>query len=291
MKHEITIAGVCCGELRMAEHPAGIVVLVHGSGIDRHDAQNRFVAASLVRAGFAALLVDLLDECQARERHNVFDVELQAERLVALKEWLRAQPATRGLRIGYFGTGVGGGVALAAAARSPQGVGAVICRGGRPDTALHRLPELRVPTLFIAGNDTQWIRAAYRAAGGEKELIRIARAGDAFSEPGVIETLAEHAGRWFSRYQGPLEPRLHELEARLRERHPGEACHATLEEREPHAYERRRYNARVDVALGEHAFVVNREHDEDPAIALREAFAAANRQLDRLTQIHTPAAA
>jgi putative phosphoribosyl transferase len=289
MKHEIGIPATGCllrAELRMAQRPAGIVVLVHGSGTTRHDARNRFVAASLVRAGFGALLVELLEDCEAHERHNVFDVELQAERLVAVKSWLRAQPATCALRIGYFGTGVGTGVALMAAAKAPHGVDALVLRGGRPDTALGWLPRVEAPTLFIAaagGSDRQWLRAAYRASRACKELVRIAGAGDTFSEKGAIETVARHACRWFSRHLGPLEARVRELENRLRERHPGSDCHVTLEDRVPHAYERRRFNVRLDVALGGRSFVVNREHDDDPGVALREAFSAANRQLDALT--------
>ena len=288
MKHELLIPAPGCevrAELRMAAHPAGVIVLVHGSGADRHEARNRYVAASLVRAGFAALLVDLLDECSARERHDVFDVELQARRLAAVKEWLHWQPATCALGIGYFATGVGAGVALMAAAKAPHGVRAVVCRAGRPDTALHVLPGLEAPTLFItaaSGSDGQWVQAAYRAAGGTKELIRIPDSGDAFSQPRVIEAVAEHAYRWFARYLGPLEPQVHDLEARLSKRHPGCVCHATVKEREPRAYERCRFNVRLDISRAGHSFVVNREHDHDPGVALREAFAAANRQLSAL---------
>jgi dienelactone hydrolase len=285
MKHEITIAGAGCGELRLAEHPAGIVILVHGSGIDRHDSRNRLVAARLVRAGFGALLVDLLDECAAHDRHNAFDVELQAERLVRVTQWLRAQPGTAALPVGYFGTGVGAGVALVAAAKSPQGVGALVCRGGRPDTALHWLAQLQVPALFMAaaqGADGPWAKLAHQAAGGAKELVRIRHASDSFSEAGAMEAVAEHACRWFSRHMGPLAARIRGLEARLRQRHPGLDCRVTLEDRVPHAYERRRFNVRLDVCSEGRSMVVNREHDHDPALALREAFAAAHRQLDAL---------
>ena len=288
MKHELTVPVPGCevrGELRMAGQPAGIVILVHGSGTDRHDARNRFVAASLVRAGFGALLVDLLEDCAAHERHDVFAVDLQAARLAAIKDWLRAQPATRSLGVGYFATGVGAGAALLAAARAPHGVRAVVCRGGRPDAALHWLQRVEAPSLFIApgeGADAPWVKAAYRATAAEKELVRVPRAGDAFREPGAIEAVAGHACRWFARYLGSLEPQIRALEARLSERHPGAACHATVEEHEPHAYERRRYHVRLDVAWGGRSFVVNREHDDDPGMALREAFAAANRQLAAL---------
>ena len=208
MKHELRIPAygrVLHAELRMAERPAGIVVLVHGSGSTRHDPLNRLVAASLVREGFAALLVDLLEDCESHERHNVFDVETQAQRLIALKDWLGSQPGTRSLPIGYFGTGVGTGVALTAAAKAPQGVGALVLRGGRPDTALRWLRQVWAPTLFIAaegGTDRDWVHAAHRAAAARKELVCIPGAGDSFREPGAIEAVARHACRWFSRYLG-----------------------------------------------------------------------------------------
>jgi dienelactone hydrolase len=218
MKHEIRIpaAGrILSAELRMSERPAGVVVLVHGSGTSRHDSLNRFVAASLVRAGFAALLVDLLEDREAHERHHVFDVETQARRLIAVKDWLRTQPATRQLDIGYFGTGVGSGVALMAAVKAPQGVRAVVARGGRPDTALYLLQRVEAPTLFMAaetGSDRQWVEAAYRATSAVKELVHICGAGDSFREPGAKDAVVQHACRWFlAHLRAGSEARIREL--------------------------------------------------------------------------------
>jgi putative phosphoribosyl transferase len=248
MKHELRIPvaeGLLCAELRMTERPAGIVVVVHGSGVTRHEALNRLVAARLVRAGFGALLVDLLQDCEAHERHNVFDVHAQAQRLIAVKDWLRAQPATRALAIGYFGTGVGAGIAAMAAAESPLGVSALVARGGRPDTALHLLGRVAAPTLFIAsatGSDRPWVEAAHRATGALTELVIVPGAGDSFREPGTIEAVAQHACRWFSRHLT-----MRTLETDLKQRHPGTDCRVTVEDRAPHAYERRLYNERLDV--------------------------------------------
>jgi putative phosphoribosyl transferase len=206
MKHEIHVPAENCTlrtELRMAERPAGAVILVHGSGVTRHDSLNRYVAASLVRAGFAALLVDLLEDWEARDRHHVFDIDTQAQRLVALNGWLRAQPATRSLGIGYFGTGVGAGVVLSAAARAPQCVRAIVVRGGRPDLALQSRLEASLPTLFIAagqGTDADWVCASHDAACADKELVVIAGARDGFHEHGANEAVARHACRWFARH-------------------------------------------------------------------------------------------
>lgn len=83
-----------------------------------------------------------------------------------------------------------------------------------------------------------------------------------------------------------LEPRIREHEAELRSHHPGLSdCDVRVEDRPPRAYERKRYNVRVAVAIRGRQFVVNREHDDDPGVALREAFAAANRQLDALENV------
>src|SRR5688572_17822032 len=285
MKHELTIptpGRALRAELRMADHAAAIVVFVHGCGTDRHDSLNRFVAAGLVRAGFATLLVDLLENGEAHDRHVVFDVETQAKRLVGVNEWLRTQPATRYLDIGYFGTDVGSGVVLLAAAKAPHRVRAVVARGGRPDTALYELRRVEAPTLFIAsesGSDRPWTEAAYGAAIGLKELVHVPGSGDAFREPGARDFILQQACRWYGQYlASELDRRIHTLESELRQRHPGYDCHVTVQEREPHAYERRRFNVRLDVS-GKLALVVNREHDTDPAAALADALSEVHREL------------
>lgn len=80
-----------------------------------------------------------------------------------------------------------------------------------------------------------------------------------------------------------LDARIRERSAELRSRHPGVLdCRVSIADREPHAYERLRYNVRLDVALGGRELVINRESDEDPGVALDQAFAAAHRQLDAL---------
>jgi dienelactone hydrolase len=70
-----------------------------------------------------------------RTRHLRFDIGLLAERLVGATGWLRDDPDTQNLRIGYFGASTGAGAALVAAAERSDEVGAVVSRGGRPDLA------------------------------------------------------------------------------------------------------------------------------------------------------------
>jgi putative phosphoribosyl transferase len=183
------------GELCLPPSPAaGIIVFAHGSGVTRRDPLHRFVARRLERARFATLLMDLLEEHENRDRHNVFDVEMQAQRLIEVKDWLGLQPGTRSLSLGYFGTGIGTGVVLAAAAKAPQRVSAIVSSGGRPDKALAWVPRVKAATLFIDDDPRavpDFIAAAYRAATAEKELVCV---------PGPADAVARLACRWFARH-------------------------------------------------------------------------------------------
>lgn len=68
---------------------------------------------------------------------------------------------------------------------------------------------------------------------------------------------------------------------KLRARYPGVgACEVTVEDRPPHNYERRRFNVRLDIDYSGRHLVVNREHENDPAVALAQAFDAAHWQLE-----------
>ncbi|HET6965158.1 MAG TPA: hypothetical protein VFH58_10335 [Acidimicrobiales bacterium] len=127
------------GHLSVPERARGVVVFAHGSGSSRHSPRNRFVAQVLNDAGLGTLLFDLLTPTEELERANVFDIELLGERLSAVTAWLLDRPEARGHPVGYFGASTGAGAALWAASESGTEVGAVVCRGGRPDLARSRL--------------------------------------------------------------------------------------------------------------------------------------------------------
>ena len=196
-------AGRCsvAGDLRIPAEARAIVVLVHGSGVTRHDHGNSAVAMRLEHARFSTLRVDLLQEHETHDRHNVFDVGMQADRLLAVMRWLRNGRRLRSLPLGLYGTGIGSGVALTAADKAPQAVSALVLRGGRPDSALYDVSQVRAPMLFIDDEpDAGWVDMAYRKARAEKQLVQVRSASHIYSEPKAIEAVAEHAERWFSRY-------------------------------------------------------------------------------------------
>jgi putative phosphoribosyl transferase len=194
------------GVLGLPEAAKGVVLFAHGSGSGRHSPRNQFVAGVLQQAGLATLLLDLLEERESADRRNVFDIDLLADRCLHAARWLIEQPQTRALRLGYFGASTGAGAALQAAARSPEGVGAVVSRGGRPDLAAEHLRQVRAPTLLIVGGyDYPVIEMNQQALAllpGTKELVIVPGATHLFEESGTLEEVARLARDWFGQYLG-----------------------------------------------------------------------------------------
>jgi putative phosphoribosyl transferase len=186
--------------LERPEGATGLVVFVHGSGVDRHDARSVRVARALNEAGLATLLPELLEPRQAGERHDAFDCDLQCTRLLHALDWLDDAPWSKRLRVGFFATGIGTSLALMAAAKRPERAAAVVCRGGRPDSALFWLPQVKAPTLLLVEADGWPYRSVYDALTAPKELVVVPGASALFGEPEAIEAVASHAQRWFSRY-------------------------------------------------------------------------------------------
>jgi putative phosphoribosyl transferase len=192
---------VVAGHLTIPENPVGIVVFAHGSGSSRHSPRNRYVAEMLNQAGLATLLFDLLTPEEERDRANIFDIELLAQRLVDVTGWLASQPDTAALPVGYFGASTGAGAALVAAADPAVKVAAVVSRGGRPDLAGESLTKVRAPTLLIVGGYDEIVLDLNRRAGsvmpGTCEIVVVPRATHLFEEPGTLEQVAVLARDWF----------------------------------------------------------------------------------------------
>lgn len=204
---EIPAEGVALqGLLAVPDRPRGVVLFAHGSGSSRHSPRNTFIARALQEAEMATLLIDLLSEPEAADRERVFAIDLLADRLLAITDWLNRDARTRGLEVGYFGASTGAGAALQAAARSPALVSAVVSRGGRPDLAEAFLPRVAAPTLLVVGaNDAPVLglnEEAFSLLTCPKELAVVPGATHLFEEPGTLEQVAELARNWFHRYLG-----------------------------------------------------------------------------------------
>lgn len=195
------------GRLTVPEGAAGVVVFAHGSGSSRHSPRNQFVAEGLNRAGLGTLLFDLLTEEEEGDRAKVFDTVLLAGRLTDTTDWLRGQPEAEGRPIGYFGASTGAAAALWAAAEPSAHIAAVVSRGGRPDLAGPRLPEVTAPTLLVVGGADPVVRDLNREAQTrlrcENHLAIVPGATHLFEEPGALEAVTGLARDWFTDHMAP----------------------------------------------------------------------------------------
>jgi len=195
------------GDLAVPQAPRGVVLFAHGSGSSRFSPRNRAVAASLQQAGFATLLMDLLtvdEEVLDRQTaHLRFDIELLARRLAAATTWVANQPETSTLALGYFGASTGAAATLIAAASDVR-VRAIVSRGGRPDLAGSKLPDVAAPTLLIVGGEDGPVIALNQRALATmrcvKALAIVPGATHLFQEPGALEQVMTLATDWFERH-------------------------------------------------------------------------------------------
>ena len=198
------------GDLTLPQHAQGIVLFAHGSGSSRLSPRNRYVAKELNNVGLGTLLMDLLtteeEELDVQGQFR-FDINLLAHRLVGATMWLKKNPATQNLLIGYFGASTGAAAALVAAAKLADQVHVVVSRGGRPDLAMKYLPQVKAPTLLIVGGADNVVvgmnEEAFANLFVEKKLEIVPEATHLFEEPGTLETVARLAAKWFKRYLQP----------------------------------------------------------------------------------------
>lgn len=193
------------GELVLPADTKSVVLFAHGSGSSRLSPRNVFVAQVLQQQGIGTLLFDLLTTSEERDYAVRFDIDLLTQRLLAATAWLRENPETKTLRIGYFGASTGAAAALRAAAEIGNTIAAVVSRGGRPDLAGETaLVQVASPTLLIVGSEDYTVielnEQAFAWMKCEKKLVLVPGATHLFEEPGTLEQAAEYAGDWFLKH-------------------------------------------------------------------------------------------
>jgi putative phosphoribosyl transferase len=196
------------GDLTIPKGAKGIVLFAHGSGSSMFSPRNTRVAGEFNKARIATLLIDLLTSDEEAVDLSTgqfrFDIDLLSRRLVAATKWVKENPKTRSLAIGYFGASTGAAAALIAAAKLSSEVKAVVSRGGRADLAMEHLAKVKAPILLIVGGDDTGVldlnRQALNQLRSEKKLEVVPGATHLFEERGKLEEVAKLATAWFSRH-------------------------------------------------------------------------------------------
>lgn len=197
--------GSLAGDLSVPDDPRGLIIFAHGSGSGRFSRRDQLVAKFLNGTAFATLLLDLLtpaeESIDERTMALRFNIPMLASRVVQAIDWAVGKKPQPWKAIGLFGASTGAAAALIAAAERPEGVDAVVSRGGRPDLAGRYLRLVQAPTLLIVGGADQAVidlnETAMTALRCEKRLSIVPRATHLFEEPDALETVAALAGEWF----------------------------------------------------------------------------------------------
>ena len=180
-----------------------LVIFTHGSGSSRLSPRNIAVAKYLLTRKISSFLFDLLTEEEDKIYENRFEIDLIADRLVEVTQWLRNQKNTKKMGFGYFGSSTGA-AALKASLKLPKEIKAIVSRGGRPDLVISELPKVTAPTLLIVGElDDEVVelnKKAYEALGGIKKIEIISGATHLFEESGKIGKVSKLAADWFINY-------------------------------------------------------------------------------------------
>ncbi|WP_133743366.1 phosphoribosyltransferase family protein [Actinorugispora endophytica] len=190
------------GDLTTPAAVRGAVVLALGHG--RLTPHNRAIGAVLRSGGYATLLLDLLTPAETEKDGDEVGTEVLGERLEAAVRWLRRAVAVADSPVGLFGSGAGAPAALAAAARLPADVAAVVAHGGRIDLDGEALGRVRAPTLVLVQGADSFVRelAEWSLArlGGRGELDVTAGAEQLLHHPDEWRRVGVRATEWFDRH-------------------------------------------------------------------------------------------
>jgi putative phosphoribosyl transferase len=122
------------------------------------------LAARLQHAGFATLTLAPPQADPHRREDPHGDVTVTAALMRAATDWLRSQPESARLPIGYLAGGAAAAGAVVAAARLRSSIGALVAYASRLDLAGSALAALQAPTLLIVPEQDRELIALTRAA-------------------------------------------------------------------------------------------------------------------------------
>jgi predicted phosphoribosyltransferase/dienelactone hydrolase len=192
------------GGLAVPQGPVGLVIIAYAAGNGRSSPRNRYVAEALRARGLATLLIDLLTDTEEHldriDSSLRFDIDMLAERLLAITSWVSDESSLGHLPLAYMGDGTSAAAALCAASRRPEAIRAIVSRSGRADLAGSALPLVRAPTLFVVGGNDHAVleldRAALDRMSTLTQLAVIPGSGHHFEEPGALDEVAQLAAEW-----------------------------------------------------------------------------------------------
>jgi hypothetical protein len=198
----------------------GLVIVVQSKGTDRIGRFERGVIEGLRWAKIGACYVDLATPERTYSGTTAPSIELMADRLTGVIDYLAVASPTWHLPLGLLASGVDAAAGLAAASRRSSKLTTFVSCFGRPDLAPTKLSELAVPTLLVApARNPRLLQASEEAFAQLRCTSQLAIVRDAGEEPFEpwASIACEHAVRqWCHRLFRRRRPRHLAAQARQR---------------------------------------------------------------------------
>lgn len=204
----IDVEGVrLSGELFLPEESSGLVLLAHGSELDRFNPGSQRIIRELKEQGLSVLAFDLLamdeEDEEIRTGRQRVDIAQMASRYLGVADWAASQLELREMPVGFLSAGISAAAVLIAAAERPASLDAAVCLNGRADLAGGALAQVKAPTLLIVNAaDSSTARsnefALMRLGSARKEMLLIPGPAADFDEPEDLGTAAGLAAEWLS---------------------------------------------------------------------------------------------
>ena len=140
--------------------------------------------------------------------------EKDANRVLAVLDWVDHQPALETLPVGVAASGTTCGAAVRAAAKRNDRISALVCRSGRPDLAgAGPLRQVHCPTRFIVAEGDPGIaryqQPAFDLVPSTRDWQVVDNADEHYRRPGTLEQAARLTVDWFER-ELPIPPQVAE---------------------------------------------------------------------------------
>jgi len=185
---------------------SAVVLLIRALGLDEPTETEHAIASELAQAGFATLILDLVDPEERGELERVkSDPGLLANRVIAASWWLLREQALYDPVLGLVGMPSAANAALEAAGTISDIIKALVVVGGRPSVPGELVRSIEAPTLLVVGREDAEGLEAHREILAElqveKRLDEIPHVGEDFgANPVELLHVAQHATRWFVRH-------------------------------------------------------------------------------------------
>jgi hypothetical protein len=192
------------GHLYVPAGAGGLAVIAQSRPGRGTRSVERAIEGRLRQGRLGTCRISLLDGEESEDSELHEDVELLADRFVAVLEYLARQPETAHLPIALVGSEASGAAALVTAARHVEVVRAVVSLGGNPDIATATLSRIAAPTILVVpGKSRSLVKSNQRAFWSLRctsQLAVIRGAGAQFVEPGTLLACREVICQWCVRH-------------------------------------------------------------------------------------------